>query len=421
MADTEDEEMAEMLIKEEGQTEVRVAKKREKDYSASRYNPVLDKSVTENIESYETGKLESDIKQERENLEHEAEREKSREVSEELEMASQEPEEEKEDHLQKTLEGIKKKIEEETTPEKKAALMKSAEGLEKKIVSGGKKVSASIGSAVQKYQEYKAKEPERIQSAIAVEKSKIQLAQERQKLDMLRAQQQNSTPGFAGTGLGGGALPFSNPNAGVGFNSVKDKVQMIKEKVTTYVRGRPVTTERWVPVKGAAGRKNIPADQQELYAKELQTARVFEEHLPFGGQQSFIGREQAPTQYQPQQQQRQRIVVRQPQRQQPAPFSTNVGVFGNQRQPQMIRRKPTRVVGRQEPQGQIVINVNQNPLGVKQGVMRRRVNVQRRQPVQPNVPINLPFGGWKSNPKQNVNKKQIMPFGNLFSKKGNKK
>jgi hypothetical protein len=87
----------------------------------------------------------------------------------------------------------------------------------------------------------------------------------------------------------------------------------------------------------------------------------------------------------------------------------------------MIRRKPTRVVGRQEPQGQIVINVNQNPLGVKQGVMRRRVNVQRRQPVQPNVPINLPFGGWKSNPKQNVNKKQIMPFGNLFSKKGNKK
>jgi len=401
MVETEDSDMEDELIKEEGQTQVKEYKSRKK------------RADEEELAKYESetskAAFESDI--------HEEEREKGRELTEKLredelaeyeatkanESAEAEYGEPKEESKQKWLEGMKKAWD-EAAPERKELARKAYEGA-KKTVEGGtkiaKNVGTSIGKAYDKYKEYKAKEPERIQSAIATEKSKIQLAQERQKLDMLRAQQQNKTPGFAGTGLGGGALPFSG-DFGVGISGKSEgKPQMIREKVTTFVRGKPVTTERWVPVKGAVGRKNIPTEQQELYTRELQSAKVFEEHLPFGGQQSFIWHEQAPQPYQQPQQQRQRIVVRQPQRQQPAPFSTNSGVFGNQRQPQMIKRKPTRVIrsnrGVQQPQGrQVIINIQETPFGGINSQRQGKVQVNRRKspPIQQKSNQPMPFGGF---------------------------
>jgi len=401
MAEETDERIAEEIIEEESQVKEAKKKKKDEDYASSEYNPQLDKETTENIKAYEKG-----------DLEHELEREKSKEISEKLEMASQEPEEEKEDHLQKTLDGINKKIAEETNPDKKAQFQKSAEGIAKKLSEGGKKVGTSIGQAYERVKEYQAKEPERIQSAIAVEKSKIQLAQERQKLEALRKQSSGGS-GFGGSGLGSGGLPFSDANSGVGLGiggKKEGQPQMIREKVTTFVRGKPVTTERWIPVKGATGRKDIPADRQDLYTRELQTARVYEEHLPFGGSQNIIGQEgqrEAPFTGQHHiigGQQNQQVPFsgnygvpkRQPtrviQRQQPAPFSGNYGV---------PKRQPTRVIRSnreaQQPQGrQVVINIQETPFGGITSQRQGKVQVNRRKspPVQPKSNPPMPFGGF---------------------------
>ena len=411
MVETEDSDMEDELIKEEGQTQVKEYKSRKK------------RADEEELAKYESetskAAFESDI--------HEEEREKGRELTEKLredelaeyeatkanESAEAEYGEPKEESKQKWLEGMKKAWD-EAAPEKKELARKAYEGA-KKTVEGGtkiaKNVGTSIGKAYDKYKEYKAKEPERIQSAIAVEKSKIQLAQERQKLELLRAQQQNKTPGFAGTGLGGGALPFSG-DFGVGISGKSEgKPQMIREKVTTYVRGRPVTTERWVPVKGAVGRKNIPTEQQELYARELQKAQVFEEHLPFGGQHNVIGQESqraAPFTGEhrimggQQQQQvpfsgnfgiaRQRQPTRVIQKQQPAPFSGNYGV---------PKRQPTRVIksnrGVQQPQGrQVIINIQETPFGGINNQRQGKAQVNRRKspPIQQKSNQPMPFGGF---------------------------
>ena len=422
----EDSEIASELLKEEGQTEVKedenppYSKKITREMIRTKPSDVESRPYVKREEREPEELAEYESKSSIESLEsdiHEEEREKSKEISEQMEMSSQEPEAEKEDHLQKTLDGINKKIAEETTPEKKAALQKSADGLAKKISEGGKKVGTSIGQAYERVKEYQAKEPERIQSAIAVEKSKIQLAQERQKLEALRKQSSGGS-GFGGSGLGSGGLPFSDANSGVGLGiggKKEGQPQMIREKVTTFVRGKPVTTERWVPVKGSTGRREIPADRQDLYTRELQTARVYEEHLPFGGSQNIIGQEgqrEAPFTGQHHiigGQQNQQVPFsgnygvpkRQPtrviQRQQPAPFSGNYGA---------VQRQSTRVVRRnarpqQNNERQVVININQTPFGGVSSSSKKAVQVRR------NV--------------KSVQTKQVMPFGGFGLGKNNNK
>jgi len=295
------------------------------------------------------------------------------------------------DHLERTKAGIEKAKAETTDPEKKAMLEKSEEGIDKKIEKITKKTVTEGSKVVEGIRRDIREEPMRRQQAIQAERQKIQMLREQEALDQMK---QKRTGGSMGTSLGQGAVPSIFGSAST------EKNRFVREKVTTFVRGKPVVTERWVPVKDQQSRRGIPQDRAELYRSELNQERVFEPTPPFGGNNPQVSQSVPFTGNFGimQQQQQVPIVRRRPmakQKPQPAPFSQPMGII--QRQP-----RPTRVVGGRRPQARsdgrnVIININQTPFGATKVMPRGNVQVRRpvpKQEAKPQKQAPMPFGGF---------------------------
>ena len=348
----------------------------------------------------------------RDEMEFEEQYRKHREAGEKY--AKEHLDVEEKSNLEKQLEGTERAYREALElgdTEKAENLRKSRDGVLKKLNREQGVVSRVRESLAERQgSEYRTKQQELKKSELDVSlaKKKTDLNIERARIDKLNMEyernrlvleqkkremsQQQSGYSMLGSGLGNKPIPSV-------FGKTNEQ-KFIKEKVITFVRGKPVVTERWVPVKDQQSRRGIPQDRAELYRSELNQERVFEPTPPFGGNQPQVSQSVPFTgNFGIMQQQQQVPIVRgrpmAKQKPQPAPFSQPMGII--QRQP-----RPTRVVGGRRPQARsdgrnVIININQTPFGATKVMPRGNVQVRRpvpKQEAKPQKQAPMPFGGF---------------------------